>query len=88
MNQESRQGQQLDSGVPTRKFRPAPRIAVGMLVVTGALFGSAGKVDWAVGWLYLLKTGPCHANWQGIGTTPNECGSVSCRASGEVAGSP
>ena len=44
----------MEPSVPPRKIRPVLRIAVGTLVVTGVLFGSAGRFDWAGGWLYLI----------------------------------
>jgi hypothetical protein len=54
MNHESRQDQQVEPGVPSRKIRPVLRFATGMLIVAGALFGSAGRFDWVGGWLYLI----------------------------------
>jgi len=54
MNHESRQDQRVEPGVPSRKIRPALRFAAAMLIVAGALFGSAGRFDWVGGWLYLI----------------------------------
>jgi protein-S-isoprenylcysteine O-methyltransferase Ste14 len=54
MDQESRQDQQTEPCAPSRKIRPALRFAVGVLVVAGALFGSAGRFDWVGGWILLI----------------------------------
>jgi len=53
MDQEPAVTDHVEHQTARRKVRPAVRFVVGMVVMGGALFGSAGRFDWAGAWVYL-----------------------------------
>jgi len=54
MDQKPALNDRMEHRAPTRKVRPALRFAVGVVIMLGALFGSAGRLDWVGAWLYVI----------------------------------